>query len=53
MPPAGPSLTVSFLVDIFITPPPPATKLGGVYWNRPVRLSVDARARLGKIISDA
>ena len=23
---------------------PPATKLGGVYWNHPVRLSVDVRA---------
>ena len=31
---------------------PPATKLGGVYWNHPVRLSVPSvcsRARFGKI----
>ena len=38
----------SWFYLIFI---PPATKLGGVYWNHPVRLSVclSTRARLGKI----
>ena len=33
-------------MSVFI---PPATKLGGVYWNHPVRLSVCRRARLGLI----
>ena len=40
-------------VVIFIIPP--ATKLGGVYWNHPVHPSVcpSVDARLGKMVSSA
>ena len=53
--------TIFYCLQHFIIPP--ATKLGGVYWNHPVRPSVrlsvclsvcpSVDARLGKMVSSA